>query len=147
MKTTSLFNLMLLARDARSTKGAERGLLYALLMRCRPDQNYSCFPSYRRLGIDTGYDPATLKRAAKALQDKGLIFRRTRLNRSTIFFINMAVLADQAAANRAADKAEREGALDTNNVDLPFGATLEVERLEAVESEETCEEWISGGKQ
>ena len=103
-----LISLLWLIRDARSTKGAERQLLDALAMRCNPKQGYSCFPSYALLAKGTGLSIISLKRAAAALEKAGKIRRRTRQNKSNIFFLNIALLQEEAAAQKAADQAERE---------------------------------------
>ncbi len=56
-------------------KGAQWEMLYALALRRNPNKKFICFPSYSQLAEDTQLDPATLKRAAKALEDKHLIKR------------------------------------------------------------------------
>lgn len=99
---------MLWARDAQSTKGAEREVLYALILRCSSQKKYSCFPSYQQLAEDTGLNIKTVKRAAKKLEDAGIIKRLVRRNRSNIFQVQVGVLQKQAFERLAAKKAEKE---------------------------------------
>lgn len=103
-----IFKLMRIIRDARSTKGAERHVLNALALRCRPDKGYTAFPSYQTLVADTSLDVATVKRAARKLEAAGVIKRFKRTNRSNIFWINVAALMESADANIAVDKERKE---------------------------------------
>jgi hypothetical protein len=109
-KNPSVFLLMLLIRDARSTKGAQRELLYALALRCSPDKEYSCWPSYEKLAQDTCLSKPCLKRAAASLEAAKLIKRVVRQNHSNLFYLNVALIQEQAEHQRDADKAAREAA-------------------------------------
>src|SRR5580698_5020947 len=102
--TMSNFELLRLIRDARSTRNADRELLFALGLRADPKKKFSCFPSYRQLALDTQLDEVTLKRAARRLEQAELIKRSIRANRSNLFFLNVPKLQEQKA------KAEKEGA-------------------------------------
>ena len=139
----SLFRLQLLVRDARSTKGARRALLNALTLRCRPDQRYSCFPSYATLAKDTMLDPATLKRAAMALEKAGLIKRKVRRNQSNVFFINVALLMKQAAEIKAADEAAQKALQDVDEEMEAFANGVATSRTEGDEGE--INDWLTGG--
>ena len=79
----STFTLLLAVRDSQSTRGSARALLEALVLRAAPKNANACWPSYRQLAEDTMLDEATLKRAAKTLEDAGLIRRLVRRQRST----------------------------------------------------------------
>ena len=100
-KTMSVFQVLRLVRDARSTKGAERQLLIAIALRCNPKEKFKCWPAYALLAKDTLLDPMTLKRAAKRLEDRKIIKRVIRRNHSNMLFINVALLQEQAAAANA----------------------------------------------
>jgi|GEM_PF-3688827 len=106
-KHMPIFRILRLVRDARSTKKADRALLYALVLRCRPAEKFIAWPSYARLALDTLLDEVTLQRAAKRLEEAGLIKRVVRANRSNHFYINVALLQDQAAKAKAEDAAKR----------------------------------------
>ena len=84
--------VMRLVRDSGTTRGAGRGLLMALVLRCNVKKGWFCFPTYKTLAEDTLYDEATLKRAAKALVEQGLIRIQVRRNRSNVFHINLGLL-------------------------------------------------------
>jgi hypothetical protein len=92
----SILNLLLAIRDAASTKGAQRALLNALALRANPNNDFVCWPSYRMLNRDTCLDEGTLKRAAKRLEDAGLIRRVVRQQQSNRFFVHFDALAAQA---------------------------------------------------
>lgn len=102
-KHMPIFEVLRLVRDARSTKKADRELLVALALRCDPTKHFIAWPSYAPLALDTLLDQATLKRAAKRLEDAGLIKRVVRTNRSNHFFINVPLLQEQAAQVKAGD--------------------------------------------
>lgn len=119
-ETLSMFKLLRLVRDARSTKNSDRLLLNALAMRSDPKRNYACWPSYRQLGLDTMLDEVTLKRAAKRLEDAGLLRRRVRKNRSNLFFVNVTKLIEQAEAMREANRKSK-----SENWESPFEFSLE----------------------
>jgi DNA-binding MarR family transcriptional regulator len=108
----SVFAVLRLIRDARSTRNADRALLMALGLRCQPAKKFLCWPSYRQLALDTQLDEVTLKRAAKRLEDAGLIKRVVRQNRSNAFFLNISLLQDQAAAVKAADEEAKKAAFE-----------------------------------
>ena len=88
-----VFAVLRLVRDARSTRNAERQLLDALAMRCQPAKKFLSWPSYRQLALDTQLDEITLKRAAKRLEDKRLIKRVIRQNRSNCFYYQCGAAA------------------------------------------------------
>ena len=102
----SAFGLALALQASRSTKGAQRTLLMALILRCNPDKGYTCWPSYRRLADDTQLDEITLRRAAKQLEEKGLIRRKQRTMKSNIFVVNADVLLRHAAEAQEARNQE-----------------------------------------
>lgn len=132
-----IFRVLRFVRDARSTKHAERDLLNALALRCNPKKKYIAWPSYALLAKDTLLDEITLKRAAKRLEDAGLIKRVQRQNRSNLFFLNVALLQQQAAAVKEAelmDKEEVEAA--------PFADPM---IPEAAQDEEEDLDWAGGG--
>ncbi len=107
-KELPLISIMWAIRDSRCTRNAERQLLDALAMRCNPSKGYTCWPSYEMLGLDTGCNPATLKKAALALEKMGLIHRRVRRNRSNIYTVHVAKILQQAEIQRAVDKAKKD---------------------------------------
>lgn len=98
--------LALMVRDSRTTKGAQRSLLMALALRANPKKGYSCWPSYRRLADDTQYDEVTLRRAAKTLEDLGLIRRKQRSMRSNLFILNTERMAQHKHEADAARRRE-----------------------------------------
>jgi DNA-binding MarR family transcriptional regulator len=112
-----VFRVLRLVRDARSTKNADRELLYALVLRCNPAKKFIAWPSYRQLALDTCLDKVTLKRAAKRLEEAKLIKRVVRANRSNCFFVNVALLQDQAAEVKAAEAEAKK--LETDD-ESPF---------------------------
>ena len=114
-----LFRLLLLIRDSRSTRNAERELLMALALRCNPAKNYVCWPSYSMLAKDTQLNEATLQRAAKKLEAAGLIQRLIRPNSSNRFFLNVARLQQQAAEIKAAEAMAK--AASPESMESPFG--------------------------
>lgn len=136
-KVMPIFKLLRLVRDAGSTKNAKRELLHAIAMRCRPDKNFIAWPSYRLLAEDTLLDESTLKRAARALEDENLIKRVIRPNRSNCFFVNAALLQEQADKRKVELKknADREE-------ESPFAAPV----VETSEEESDDDSWmLSGG--
>lgn len=141
-RSLSLFSLILIVRDARSTRASDRSLLFALALRCNPAKQYVCWPTYRVLAEDTGLDEITLRRAAKRLEDAKLIKRVCRDKRSNLFFLNVPLLAQQAEANRAAGKAKQKAKLDLTN---PFGDVLLDESPESHDESEEGDTWMSGG--
>jgi DNA-binding MarR family transcriptional regulator len=114
-----VFRVLRLVRDARSTRNAQRELLYALAMRCQPAKKFICWPSYAQLAKDTLLDETTLKRAAKRLEDADLIKRVVRPNRSNCFYLNVALLQVQAAAVKEAEEAAKLVAEEDD--ESPFG--------------------------
>jgi DNA-binding MarR family transcriptional regulator len=102
-KELSNFEVMRTIRDSHAVRNAPRQLLDALGLRCRPREGFKAWPSYRQLGLDTGLDPMTLKRAAKKLEEAKLIKRVVRPNRSTLFFLNISLLQELAEESRKAD--------------------------------------------
>jgi DNA-binding MarR family transcriptional regulator len=118
-KPMPIIGVLWLVRDARSTKGSQRELLYALALRTNPAKKFLCFPSYAQLAEDTQLDSATLKRAAKALEDKQLIKRVIRRNRSNVYFLNIPLLQEQAALAKAAKISKAE------STETPFGDPVE----------------------
>ena len=129
-----------LIRDACSTKGAQRELLYALGLRCNPAKKFLCFPSYAQLAEDTQLDPATLKKAAKVLEDNRLIKRVIRKNRSNVFFINVPLLQEQAAIAKASKLAALE------EMDSPFDdPQVPEDRDDNDEDVDVDDSWNVGG--
>ena len=113
-KTDTLYTMqqiVLMVRDSRSTKGAQRQLLMAIAIRANAKAKYSCFPSYAQLADDAQLDEVTLRRAAAALESKGLIKRRRRTNRSNLFFLQVCVLEKHAAEAREARAQEKQARL------------------------------------
>jgi len=103
--------IVLMVRDSRSTKGAQRQLLMALGIRANAQAKYSCFPSYAQIADDTQLDEVTCRRAAAALEAKGLIKRRRRTSRSNLFFLQISVLEMRAIEAREARTREKEARL------------------------------------
>jgi hypothetical protein len=116
----SLISVLLLIRDDRKTKGAQRELLYALALRCQPDKAFICWPSYQQLALDTQLNEVTLKRAAHALEEAGYIHRVIRPNHSNKFFLNMAKIQAEAMVNRAADQEARAARKAVEVEEAPF---------------------------
>jgi hypothetical protein len=112
--TMPIFKVLRLIRDARSTKHADRALLNALALRCDPRKKFACWPSYRQLALDTLLDEVTLQRAARRLEDAGLIKRTIRANRSNLFFLNIPKLIEQA------DSVKKAEARDADPCESPF---------------------------
>lgn len=104
----SAFKVLLMARDAKSTKGADRQVLNALIMRAKPEKKYSCYPAYELLAEDTNLNIKTVKRAAQDLEKAGLIRRRIRHNQSNLFFINVRRLQEQVAEREAEEAARKK---------------------------------------
>jgi DNA-binding transcriptional regulator YhcF (GntR family) len=101
----ALIKILWSIRDSGIVRNSERQLLDALAMRCRPKEGYKCWPSYRQVARHTSCNVGTLKKAAAALEEKNLIRRTVRRNRSNYFYINIVMLVEQAAIQLAADKA------------------------------------------
>jgi DNA-binding transcriptional regulator YhcF (GntR family) len=137
----SVFRLLRLVRDARSTQNADRALLIALAMRCQPAKKFISWPSYRLLAQDTQLDEITLKRAAKRLEDSKLIRRVKRANRSNTFFINAALLQQQAAVVKAAEEAAKKH----DEVESPFEEPLAVDHEVSGEDDAEVGGWNVGG--
>jgi len=99
------------ARDLQgptAPKGAARLLLQAIILRANQNSKYSCFPSYQTLAADCNMDAKTLKRAAKVLEDAGLIRRHVRRNRSNLFVVNVGLIQQEHIKREVERKAERE---------------------------------------
>lgn len=135
----SSFTLLLAVRDSQSTRGSARALLQALVYRA--DRSYICWPSYRQLAEDTMLDEATLKRAAKTLEDAGLIRRIIRRQRSNKFFVRYDRIVEQAEAKREARKVAKAEALrialDEDDIDIttdPDDETDESDTDDALDS-------------
>lgn len=95
-KPIPMISVMCAIRDSQSTRGAERELLYAICLRAKAEENYSCWPGYAHLAVDTGLHPVTLKRAAQELERKKLIRRVIRRNKSNKWFLNVTLMFEQA---------------------------------------------------
>jgi DNA-binding MarR family transcriptional regulator len=99
------------ARDLQgptAPKGAARPLLQAIILRANQQKRYSCFPSYETLAADCNMDAKTLKRAAKVLEDAGLIRRHVRRNRSNLFVVNVDLIQQEHVKHKAKRDAERQ---------------------------------------
>ena len=136
-----VFAVLRLIRDARSTKNADRALLMALGLRCRPAEGFECWPSYRQLAQDTQLDEVTLKRAAKRLEDAKLIKRAIRQNRSNTFYLNIPLLQEQAVAVKAAEEAAKKA--DHHDDDSPFAQPVTVTAND--DDDEDDDGFIRGG--
>jgi hypothetical protein len=102
----SLISIMWAIRDARLCRNAERQLLDAIALRVNA-KDFTCFPSYKTLHMDTGIHESTLKKNAMSLEKKGLIRRRIRHNKSNVFILNVTRIFQQAEKNRKADKEQK----------------------------------------
>jgi DNA-binding MarR family transcriptional regulator len=140
-----VFRVLRLVRDARSTRNAQRELLYALAMRCQPAKKFICWPSYAQLAKDTLLDVTTLKRAAKRLEDAELIKRVVRPNRSNCFYLNVPLLQEQAAAIKAAEDAAK--LVVEEDDEAPFGDPVidDARSRDVADSEGDGEDWNRGG--
>lgn len=139
-KFARIFELMLNIRDSQLVKGAQRSLLIALALRCDPDKNYLAWPSYGLLADDTMLDAATLKRAAKRLEELKLISRRVRANKSNRFYVNAGLIAATAQERRLAK---------TQNVevdDCPFRAEPAIHAVANVDDGGEIDAIIGGGR-
>ncbi len=146
--STARISVPRLVRDARSTKHSERIVLIALALRVNAEKGFSCFPSYALLAKDTLLDQKTVQRAVASLEAKDLVKRRERAYSSNIFFLNVGLLQEQAAAVKAADELEKK--LAENDSESPFAApTITEGDNEGVDSEDDDEDdfqaAISGG--
>jgi hypothetical protein len=136
-----VFSVLRLIRDARSTKNADRALLMALGLRCKPAEGFKCWPSYRQLALDTQLDEVTLKRAAKRLEDTKLIKRVIRQNRSNSFFLNIPLLQEQAQAVEAAEEDAKKAAYDDES---PFDQPTNVSAGDADDDGGDNNGWARG---
>lgn len=102
-----IFELMRMIRDSRAVKNAQRLVLDALALRCRTDQDFRAWPSYRQLALDTGLNITTLKRTAKKLEQRNLIHRKVKANKANTYFINGPLLKEMAEAARKEDAAAK----------------------------------------
>jgi DNA-binding transcriptional MocR family regulator len=75
------------------------------------DGMFSCFPSYRQLSLDTGYQHETLMKAAKELEADRAIQRRKRKQTSNMYYLNFDLIQKWAQDARAAE-AEAAGPID-----------------------------------
>lgn len=106
-KKMPIFELMRVIRDSRAVKNGPRLVLDALALRCRTEQEFRAWPSYRQLVLDTGLNMTTLKRIAKQLEERNLIRRKVKANKANTFFINVPLLQEMAQAARDEDQAEK----------------------------------------
>jgi len=118
----TLLLMQIAVRDGRATTGARRLLLDAIVLRANPKE-WTCFPSYARLAVDTGLNEATLRRAAKELEDAGLIKRRIRLNRSNVFTVCCDRI--EALAGEATQKLLDPEAFEENSQEASSAETNE----------------------
>jgi len=125
----SNFEVLRLVRDARNTKHAERHVLNALVLRANPEKAFSCFPSIDQLADDTQLDGKTVQRTLKVLSDSNLIRRIERPFSSNVFFLNVPLLAEQAAKVLAAEKKKKTEMAQSpfGEVTVPAGATSEAD--------------------
>lgn len=132
-------------RDSRSTKHADRAVLIALILRCRPKEGYKCWPSYDTLADDCQLDPATVKRAAKHLIQAKLVLIRHRRNKSNMFYVNVPKLVVDAETMQAQLKVLRDAQkmVDGDDQD-PFSS---VSGETAPEDQDNDASWITGGAQ
>lgn len=100
--------LLLDARDAHITTKAEQSLLYHLIMRCDPRKNYSCYPRYAQLCLDTGLEQKTLQRAAAWLEKEGYMRRVIRPEQSNLWFVDAVRIHTLAVEKRVEEKREKE---------------------------------------
>ncbi len=94
-------DILKLIRDARSTKHSDRIVLSALAIRVNPRKRHSCWPGQPLLVIDTQLDLKTVRAALDRLEANGLIARKKRFDDTDVYWINVALLQRQAAANKA----------------------------------------------
>ena len=135
-----VFAVLRLIRDARSTKNADRALLMALGLRCKPAEGFKCWPSYRQLAQDTLLDEVTLKRAAKRLEDAKLIKRLIRQNRSNTFYLNIPLLQQQVAAIKDEEEAKKAA----NDDESPFAQPANVSRDDENDNDVDNDGWARG---
>lgn len=123
-------------RDAQCAEGAQRIVLDALALRANPAKGWTCWPSYRLLANDTLLNEETVRRAAKALEEKNLIRRKLRMNTTNIFtvrFKTIVRLAEEKARIKREQEEEEEAAKTTDDpIDLH---ELEDEEGDAIEDE------------
>ena len=107
-KKITAFHLLLAIRDAQYIKGSMLMLLFALAIRSRRSKSgkFFCFPSYRQLELDTQLDIRTLKRAAKGLDDLGVMKRRVRHKQSNFFYIDYEFFREAAERNKMSSEEE-----------------------------------------
>ncbi len=135
----SVFELMRIIRDARSTRGAQRAVLNAIALRCKPEEDFKCWPSYARLAVDCQLDRKTVTRAAKALVKAKIIAIRERSQKSNLFFINYPLLVKQADAIKA----------QTQSIDYfvvsPFASVDEADAAHDIHQPSSASSWLTGG--
>jgi DNA-binding MarR family transcriptional regulator len=109
-KTDALsnFHVLRFIRDARNTKHSARIVLTALALRIDPTKHYSCFPSVDQLAADTQLEPKTVRKAIASLVAAKLVKQVDRPYTSSLFFINVQLLAELASATLAAEKEAKE---------------------------------------
>ncbi len=106
VKTLTTFDVQNAIIRARELRGAERILLYTLISFSGPKRGWTCYPSYRRLAVDSQLDRATVKRMAKSFQRRGYLDWERRGRRANYFQINASLIV-QIADSLAAERAKR----------------------------------------
>ena len=101
MKKLNRVELYELVRDGTTLTGAQRILMDALAWRASATDNYSCYPSYARLALDTHYTAQNLRIAMRELERAVLIKRTRRRRRSNLYHLNIQLLTQMATEKRA----------------------------------------------
>jgi DNA-binding MarR family transcriptional regulator len=107
----SFLEMTINLRDSRLAKGTDLVVLYTLNSRVRAEDRYSCFPSLDSIADDAGLNVKTVKRSIDRLEKASLLQKVQRFDNSNVYYLNTALMQDEAEKNRAkttANKLEEE---------------------------------------
>lgn len=104
----SFLEMIVNLRDSHLAGGTDLAVLYTLNSRVRPADRYSCYPSLDSIAADTGLNVKTVKRSIDRLQEANLLQKVQRYDNSNVYYLNVALLQEEAEKNRTKAAAEKE---------------------------------------
>ena len=129
-------------------------MLSCLIMRANPKENFSCFPGYETLALDTSLCERQVRTTIRELIATGLIRRVQRSGGFNTFYVNVQRLSELAQDTMDAVRSRLEfeaSFLDSESdpytrpggYDAPSASTVEPSEGEAVPICETAEDIVS----
>jgi DNA-binding MarR family transcriptional regulator len=97
----SSLEVLCMVRDARQVFKVQKAVLYELILRSSAKSGWGCWPSYETICEDAGYKQSAVLTAVRELEAANLITRQSRPHQSNRYYINVALIQQQAEEARA----------------------------------------------